>query len=91
MTLLGIVSFLFASVALDMIQVFCLVFIFLCYLSSIDLSSWGASPAVSTLLFFGGLGLKLTISRRGIMRLSFVFVLISILVFTIGIILVFFD
>ncbi len=63
------VTLLMVGVALDMAEVLRRL-VFLCYLSSIDSSSWMASPTTA-LVFFGGLGLRL-ISKRGGLGLSLV-------------------
>ena len=66
-------------------------FIFFCYLGGINLSSWVTFP--STKLFFvGSLDLRL-ISGKGIVRLSFVFILIRsfIVVLSRGVVCVFFP
>lgn len=86
-------ALLFASIIFDIAQVLSFLFIFFCYLSNIDPNSWITSLIVSMMVvFLRSLGLRL-ISRRRIMRLSIVliFVFISIPVFLIGVILVFFD
>ncbi len=74
-----------------MAQILNLVLIFLCYLGDIDPSGW-IIFSTATLVFFGGLGLKL-ISERGIMGLSFIFVLVGSLIamLPISVILVFLD
>ncbi len=74
--LVDVVAFLLIGVALNMIQVLGLVF--LSHFYGVDLSSWVASlPVIFVLVFFGGLGLRLTcVSRREIVGLSFVSILI---------------
>ncbi len=81
-------TLLFAGIALDVVQVLSIIFVFLCYLGGIDPSSWMASPT-TILVFFGDLGLRL-ISRRGIVRLGLIFWSL-ILVLPIGVILIFID
>ncbi len=69
------------------------ILIFLYYLGSINFSGLVASLLTSIILIFlVGLGLKL-ISRRGIMELNLVFVLIGNfnLILLISIVLIFFD
>ncbi len=89
----SIVTFLLAGIAPDVAQVLSFIFVFLCYLDSIDPSGWMASSTTfMTLIFLGSLALRL-ISRRKIMGLSLIFVIIRNLipVLLIGIVLVFFD
>ena len=76
-----------------MTQIFDLIFDFLYYFNSINLSSWMASSIVLLMafVFFKGLSLRLTISKREIVGLSFVFVFIPILILSIGIVFIFFD
>ncbi len=75
-------TLLFANIVLDIAQIFLiLVFVLLCNLSIVDPSSWMASSIVFiiTLVFFESLsmGLRLIcISKRGIIGLSLVFILI---------------
>lgn len=74
-----IVAFLLISIVLDVTQVLGLIFIFFYYLGKIDLSDWKASSlAFMTSLFLGSLGPRLNISRKRIMGLSLVFILIPI-------------
>ncbi len=76
-----------------MAQVFDLIFVLLCHFSNIDLSCWMVSSTVFLIvfIFFQDLSLRLIISKKGIVGLSFVFVLIPILVLPIGVVLVFFN
>lgn len=78
---MGIVVFLLASIPFDMIQVFGLIFAFFCYLGGVDSSSWMIFSIIFLMafVFCGGLGLSLSlrltcISRKGIVRLSLVFI-----------------
>ena len=87
--LTGIVAFLFAGVALHVAQVFGFVFLLFYYLGGVDPSSWEASSMTSPLIFLGGLGLGLTISRRRVVTLSLVFVFVPISEPSIGVVLVF--
>lgn len=90
--LVTIVAFLLAGVVLNLVQVFGHIFIFFCYFGSGDLSSWeGSLPASITFIFLRKLCLKLTISRKKIIRLSFVFVLDPILMVPIGVVLICLD
>ncbi len=86
-TLVGIVAFLLAGIVLDVAQVFGLVLVLFYHFGSVDSSSWMALIVFITLIFPGGLGLRLTISKRGIVKLSLVFVPIPML--PIGFVLVF--
>ncbi len=73
--LVYIVTLLMTGVIFDMAQVFwCLIFVFLHYLNSIDLGGWIASMAspTTTLVFLGSLDLRLISRRRGL-GLSLVF------------------
>lgn len=90
-TPIGIVAFLLVGILLDVIQAFCLIFVFFYYLNGIDFSSWRVSLIDFLLVFLVNLGLRLTISRREVLRLSLVFVLVSIPKLMIGIVLVFLD
>lgn len=76
-------TILFASMALNIAQVFGLIFVlvFLGNFSSIDPSSWMAlSMASIPFVFLGSLGLRLTrVSRQEVMGLSLVFVSVSFL------------
>lgn len=90
--LISIMAFLLTDVALDLAQVLDLVFIliFFYHYVSIDSKSLIASSTLSIILIFlRGRSLRFTISKRGVIRLSFVLVLIS--VFLIGFVLVFLD
>ncbi len=72
-TLGGIVAFLMTGVALDVAQVLRRL-VLLCYLGSIDPNGWMASPT-TTLVFLGGVSLRLISGSRGAVGLSLVFVL----------------
>ena len=73
-----------------MAQILGLVFILLCYFGGIDLKGWMTSPTTA-LVFFGGLYLRL-ISKREIVRLSFFFILGSLItVYPIDVLFIFFD
>ena len=86
----SIMSLLLAGIILDMAQVLGLILIFFGHLGSIHSSGWMISSITSmTFVFFRNLGLRLIISRWGVMGLSFIFVLVSI--FPISIIFVFFG
>ena len=67
-TLICVVIFLFAGVALDVTQVLGLVFLFLDYLGCIDPGGWTVFSSAS-MTFFGVLNLRLISSKRGL-RLS---------------------
>ncbi len=71
-TLGDIVTLLMAGVAIDMAQVLWRL-VFLCYLGSIDPSSWMAS-LTTTLIFIGGLCLRLVSRSGGAVGLSLIFV-----------------
>ena len=90
---IAIMVFLFTNVTLNIAQVFGLIFILLGFFSSIEPSGWIASSMIflMTFVFFGDLGLRLIINERKIMRLSLIFINVSILVFPISVIFVFFD
>ena len=71
-----------------MTQVVGLIFVFLYYFGGIDFNSWIVTLTISIMLvFLRSLDLKRTISRKGIVGLSFV--LIS--VFLIGFVFIFLD
>ncbi len=82
-------TFLVISVALDMTQIFwCLVFF--CYLGNIDSDGWMAS-LTTTLVFLGGLGLRLVRGGGEVVGLSLVFVLGGLILgLLVGVLLVFF-
>ena len=89
--LICIITFLLTGIALDMAQVLGLVLVLFCYLSCIDFSSWMTSPTSMTLVFLGGLGLRLISGKRQ-MGLSLFFILGSLIaVLSIGVVFVFFD
>lgn len=81
-TLIGIVTFLFIDIILDIAQVFSLAFVFFSNLTGINLSSQIVS--LTTFIIFiclRNLGLRLIcISKRRIIKLSFVYILIVVLV-----------
>ncbi len=83
--------FLLIHIALDVAQVLGLILVLFCYLSGIDLNDLMAS-SLAFMTLFGDLGLRL-ISRRGIMRLTLVLVLVRnfIPVLPIGVIFIFHD
>lgn len=89
--LICIVIFLLASIIFDMAQVLCFVFIFPCYLGGIDSSSWMISP-MTAFVFLEGLLLRL-MSRRRIVRLHFIFILVGSLftILPISLVLIFLD
>lgn len=88
--LVGIVVFWFTSVAFDMAQILGFILVISYDLSSIDISSWIASSTASLIfIFFGDLDLRLTINRKKVIGLSFIFVLVPILVLRIGVIFIF--
>lgn len=88
--LIGIVAFLLAGIALNMAQVFGLIFVFLDNLCGIDLSGWMAFlTAFMTFVFFRNLDLRLTINRRRVLELSLILVFVSIPILSIGVIRVF--
>lgn len=82
--------FLFASIIFDVAQVLDFVFVFFCYLGDIDSSNWEVSS--TAFLFVLLKGLRLTMSKRRVVRFSFVFLyIISISEFSISVVFVFFD
>ena len=83
--LVYIVTLLFTGITFDVAQVFDFVLILFCYLGG-----WMTS-LMTTLVFFRGLNLRL-ISKRGIVGLSLVFVLVKSLITVLlkGVIFVFF-
>ena len=85
-------TFLLAGVTLDVAQVLGLVLILLCYLSGINPNGWMTSPTSMTLIFLGGLDLKL-ISGRQQMGLNLFFVLVRSLIamLLISVVFVFLD
>lgn len=83
--LISIVVFLFTSITLDVAQTLGFILVFLCNPSNINPNGCIAPLSTFKMLdFFGSLGLRLTISKRGIVGLSFVF--IPVPVFPIGIV-----
>ncbi len=86
-------AFLFAVIVLDVVQVFGLVLVILANLNDIDPSGWMALLAgFMTFIILESLGLGLThISRQELLKLSFVFVFVSMLVFPTGFVFLFFD
>ncbi len=82
-------TLLMAGITLNVTQVLWHL-VFLCYLGSIDPSSWMASPTTA-LVFLGGLGLRLISGGGGAVGLSLVFVLGGhILGLPVGVFVVFF-
>ena len=72
----------------NMTQVFSFIFIFFYYFDDINFNGWMVSLTVSiTFIFIRGLSLRLTISRKRIIKLSFV----PLLVFIIDFVLIFFG
>ena len=88
------VTFLFASVALDIAQVLGFVFILLCYLGDIDLNGWMAFSLFFLALFGArSLSLRLISRKKRVIELSFFFIPVSslIVLLPIDIVLVFLD
>ena len=81
---------LFISIVFDVTQVFSFVLIFFCYLGGINPSGWIASTTTA-FIFLGSLGLRL-ISKKGIVRLILIFVLVRSFIAMLpkGVVLVFF-
>ena len=94
-TLIRIVIFLLASVALNIAQVLGLVFIFLCYLGGMNPSSWITFPLPFSLAFLriGGLSPRVISGKQRIVGLSLLFIFIGSLVtlLPIGIIFILLD
>ena len=92
-TLICIMTFLFADIVFDIIQILAFVLVFLGNLNGINFSSWIALLTASmTFIFLKSLSLRLIyISRQRVVILSFVFVFVPIPVFLTGFIFFFFG
>lgn len=90
--LISIVAFLITSVIFDVVQIFDFILVLLFYLGNVDPNGQITSLITSLILIFlWDLGLRLTISRKRVIKLSLVFVFISILILPIGVVLILFN